>query len=352
MEKEKLNNVPERLVVSDFDDQLEEKLFESGLPEERKRKIREIYRGERLADLYYDAIAKHIFSPDMHPERMEYILQRTMRDKSVGVVHSAANENYLGSVYSKKTISDLPAWLKDHRLVDLEIQRVAQEYIYDRADIYGSNMLLLQYSVEDGEAKAEIDYKNVNSAIIIVLMVNSPKVFREYESDRYIHRITTAKADSGIEFRMKKQMVFVQLDKALALYESGGYNEDEDEELLKMFALIADINNEKVRNETSGDKFFDDIREEVFEFTRSREVQLMILADDLAIMDWNSTKKWEREEGREEGRDEMADLIRWLFGQDRADDVQKAVEDKAYLESLFEEYSKEEAYVDQDDQNT
>lgn len=30
----------------------------------------------------------------------------------------------------------------------------------------------------------------------------------------------------------------------------------------------------------------------------------MILAEDLAIMDWNSQKRWEREEGREEGRKE------------------------------------------------
>ena len=30
----------------------------------------------------------------------------------------------------------------------------------------------------------------------------------------------------------------------------------------------------------------------------------MILAEDLAIMDWNSQKKWERDEGRKEGRND------------------------------------------------
>ncbi len=47
-----------------------------------------------------------------------------------------------------------------------------------------------------------------------------------------------------------------QLDKALTLYESGGYNEDEDIELLRMFAMIADINNAKVMKETQGDCIF------------------------------------------------------------------------------------------------
>ncbi len=146
---------------------------------------------------------------------------------------------------------------------------------------------------------------------MIVLMVNSPKVFRDYRSDRYIHRITLARADSGIEFRMKKQMVFVQLDKALELYLSGTYNEDEDVELLKLFSLIADINNEKVTRETKGSKLFEDIREDVYRFTRSKEVQQMILAEDLAIMDWNSQKRWEREEGRKEGRKSLIeDMLR------------------------------------------
>lgn len=80
----------------------------------------------------------------------------------------------------------------------------------------------------------------------------------------------------------------VQLDKALELYVSGRYNKNEDIELLRMFAMIADINNEKVTAETSGDKMFDDIRRDVSEFTQSREVQNMIIAEYLAIMEMNS----------------------------------------------------------------
>ncbi|MCR5507400.1 MAG: PD-(D/E)XK nuclease family transposase [Lachnospiraceae bacterium] len=316
----------------------ERELLSSGLPAERVRLHEAIRTGERLADVYYDTIAKHVFSPDLHPERMEFILRKTMRDPSMSVEHSAANETYLQSIYSKKTISDLPAWLKDHSLVDIEIQRAAQEFVFDRADIYGSNMLLLQYSVDDGGSKGELDYESVSSAILIVLMVKSPKVFREYRSDRYIHRITTARADSGIEFKMKKQMVFVQLDKALALYERGGYNEDEDVELLEMFSMIADINNEKVIDRTKGNKLFDDIREDVYRFTRSREVQQMILAEDLAIMDWNSQKKWERNEGIKEGIKDTNDLYAWLFSLDRGDDVKRATEDDNYLKVLFDEF--------------
>ena len=69
----------------------------------------------------------------------------------------------------------------------------------------------------------------------------------------------------------------------------------------------------------------------------------MILAEDLAIMDWNSQKKWERDEGIKEGIKEgeknLNELYVWLFSQGRAEDVQKATRDSDYLNQLFEEYS-------------
>lgn len=95
---------------------------------------------------------------------------------------------------------------------------------------------MVQYSSSDGQSKSELGYSNVNGVIIIVLMVKSPKVFKEFKSNRYIHRITKATADSGMEFPMLRQIAFVQLDKALELFLSGKYNEDEDTELLKMLA--------------------------------------------------------------------------------------------------------------------
>ncbi|MCR5673717.1 MAG: Rpn family recombination-promoting nuclease/putative transposase [Lachnospiraceae bacterium] len=327
---------------------IHELLFESPLSEGRKKKLSAIFRGEFLPSITYDVVAKHIFSPDLNPERMDFILQHTMKDTSINVDKSASNEIYLQNVYSKKTITDIPAWLKDHRLADLGIQNAAQEFIFDRADIYASNMLLLQYSAEADQPKSEIDYRNVKGTIIIVLMAESPRVFKDYKSDRYIHRITKARADSGLEFPMLKQMVFVQLDKALELYLSRGYNEDEDVELLKLFALIADVNNETVKREADNNKFLDDILEDVYRFTRSKEVQQMILAEDLAIMDWNSNMNLARREGESEGEargieigeEYILGLFNWLHSQNRDADFQKAASDPAYRTELLEEFEK------------
>lgn len=321
-------------------------IIESPLPEERKQLLSSVFKGEQLADLCRDVIAKHVFSPDLHPERMDFILQHTMNQPDIGVRSSATNEVYLQNIYSKKTITDLPAWLRDHRLADLEIQVDPQEFIFTRVDIYASNMLLLQYSVESGQLKSDLDFTNVPGVIIIVLMKESPKVFKEYDSNRYIHRFTRAHSDSGLELPSLKQMVFVQLDKALELYKSQDYNEDEDVELLELFALIADINCDKVTEGSANNRFLNDIREDVYRFTQSKEVQQMIFAEDIARMDYyssiNAARREAAAEGRSEGHADIVDLTKWLMAQGRIDDIKRYTEDPAYLDTLLEEHSKKE----------
>jgi len=45
-----------------------------------------------------------------------------------------------------------------------------------------------------------------------------------------------------------------------------------------------------------------------------------------------------REEGREEGKDNLAELFRRLLADQRDEDVKRALEDEAYMDSLLEEY--------------
>ncbi len=58
-------------------------------------------------------MAKKLFSPDTHPERFNYIMQKVMGDPSIDVSRSAANEFPGGFKDAKSCIVDLPAWLKE-----------------------------------------------------------------------------------------------------------------------------------------------------------------------------------------------------------------------------------------------
>jgi hypothetical protein len=311
---------------------IEEQVLLSPLDEHEKQELIAVFRGEKTPSITSDVIAKHVLSPDVYPERLDYILQRVMNDKELEVAHSASNEGQLQNLYSKKVITDIPAWLKDHRLSDLEIQVAAQEYIFGRTEIYASNMLMIQYSVWKGHHKGEISYSNIDGVIIVVLMKNSPKVFSEFESKRYIHRITRAYADSGMEFDVLRKMAFVQLDKALDEFINDTYEDDEDLELLQFLAMMADPNNVKVRQSVINNKMLKDICDEALEFSRDKEVQAMLLAEKMAVADWNSN--------RTAGREELNALYVWLHEQKRDDDLFKALNDATFRQTLFDEYDR------------
>ena len=83
----------------------------------------------------------------------------------------------------------------------------------------------------------------------------------------------------------------------------------------------------------------DIIRKDVFGFTRDKEVQHMLLADDIERINWYGNMNL----SRKEGRTEIVDLNKWLFSQKRDADVKKATEDPDYLNTLLAEYNNAQA---------
>ncbi len=74
-------------------------------------------------------------------------------------------------------------------------------------------------------------------------------------------------------------------------------------------------------------------------FSKKKEVQAMMLAEKLAIADWNANRTAGRNEGRIEGQEEINDLYAWLDEQGRDDDRRRAYKDAAFRKQLLEEYN-------------
>ena len=316
------------------------------LGDERKENFLEMQRGERLPNLYSDVMIKHILSPELHPERLDFLLKHVMKDRTINVDKSASNEGIQQNEYSKKLITDIPAWLKDGRLTDVEIQTLAQDFIHDRADVYASDMLLIQYSAEKNQKKSEINYENIKEVILVVLMRNSPDDFKKAATDQYIHKVTEIITDTGIRFNSLKKMVFVQLDKALDIFRKDETDPYGDDEILKFLALIADVNDNKVKDEINKNAMLKDIRDDALRFSQDKEVQAMLLAEqfyeaDLKAMESAAKKKGHREgftEGKLEGKaigraegiaegkdDDIKKLAKYFMGQDASLSEEEAV---------------------------
>ena len=313
-------------------------VLQSTYSQEFKDDLLAILDGRRIAPLISDTMAKRIFSPDLHPDRFDFILRKVMGDDSIVAIRSATNEPPTEAVSAKRTVSDITAWLKDKRYANLEIQAAAQDFVFTRADIYSSRMLLFQYNVDYGQAKGAINYTNTPGVILVILMRNSPKPFKDFESDKYIHRVKDAVSDTGLRYPLLRQIAYVQLDKALELFLSKNYNEDDDIELLKLCALIADINNDEITNATESDTFLADIRREAIRFSRDKEVQPMLISEEMEIWDQTVGKALEHAAWKKEGQADTIDLFSWLFKNNRIDDAVRITTDHDYLNKLLEEY--------------
>ena len=250
----------------------------SALPKEEQQSYQRIIAGEELPSLSSDIIAKKIFSAEEHKERVEYLLRSITGDPSIEVDGMVANEGYSQSRGAKKVIFDMPFKLIDNRRGDLEFQVAPQEYIMERAEIYSGDMLVAQYSVDSGQKKGDMDYTDVKDVIIIVFMKKSPKKFREFSSEHYIHRFFSQVSDTGLEYSPLRKIAYVQLDKALEQLKSGE-NAEGDNRLLTMLAAMADVNDEAVVRAAETDEMLKEIIKEVAVYVKDKEVQTMLLAE-------------------------------------------------------------------------
>lgn len=317
------------------------------LPWKEQQNIRDIIAGNILPPLYADAIAKRIFNPDVHPDRLNFLMRSISGDETIDVESSAGNENFKQSVRSKSMISDIPSWLRDGRAGNVEIQKARQDFLFTRVELYASDMLLLQYSVTEGQAKSELNYTNVNEALLIVLMVESPKAFQEFdrECENYIHRFTWMMADTGFRYPMKAKIMYVQLDKCLAQYREGRNAEAEDgaSDMLQLWlSMIADVNDEKVAAEAERNEELKSMRDEALNMVQNKEVQNMLIQEKYDRMDWltygNEQRREGIAEGEEIGENRLAALIEKLFSLGRMDDARRALKDASYRADLFQEF--------------
>ena len=126
----------------------------------------------------------------------------------------------------------------------------------------------------------------MKEALLIVLMVESPKIFKQFESEKYIHRFERMTADTGISYPLKAKVIYVQLDKCLEQYRAGQNFESDDgkpDKLQKWLATIADVNDEKVSSEN--DEILKKIRNEMYAMTQEKGVQHMLLQEKYDKMD-------------------------------------------------------------------
>lgn len=275
------------------------------LDEKTKENLELVFKGEKLPSFCSDVVFKKLFDPEEHKERLEWLLRSIAKDDSIEVVSSYRNEGTMRSYYGKKVIFDVPSVLKDDRIANLEMQVSAQDFIFERAELYSSNFLVMQYSVRQGSKKSERTYENTAGVLLVVLMKNSPSVFKNYDTDRYIHRFNTCVSDSGISHKTLSTTIYVQMDKCFEQFQN---NQDAENnfELQLFLSMLYDSNSSRVRTFAQFNNLLQEVYDEVNVFSKSKEVQAMLLTEQFMEADLAAVKSYEHKKGREDEKVKLA----------------------------------------------
>ena len=172
---------------------------ESNLTPNIKDLLIQIQAGKKVIPLTADIMSKNILSPDLHPDRFDFLIQHIMNDQTLITDKSATNEVPLESFISKKLITDIPAWMMDSRLANAEMQVVAQEFIFNRVELLSSRMLMLQYSIEKRKKAVELlecfkNFLDVTNCVFILaidydVIVNGAKKFGDEKGQAFFDKM-------------------------------------------------------------------------------------------------------------------------------------------------------------------
>ena len=267
------------------------------LPRYLQEEYRAMEAGELLPSLTRDIPFKTIYDPDIHKERLTTLFQLIFREDAT-VVSSLKGENNKASILCKRTVLDVIARLSNEGVVDVEMQALLQEFIVHRMNIYASDMVMLQYSVSKNEKKTEFSYMDIPHAYLVVLMKESPEVFKENEA--FIH-VKEERTDTGIQLPTLHTIVYIELDKCMKYVQAHGYPE-ETKELCEWLILIADTNSEEAKKVIDRDGEKQKVIQELKIMSQDREVLLSMFKEKYEEVNRNSELKEARLNGEKAGK--------------------------------------------------
>jgi predicted transposase/invertase (TIGR01784 family) len=292
-----------------LDKLIEEKLIAIAQYSPESEKIyRDILAKKRLVSLKTDYVFKAVFNPDIHKERLSRFLSRII-GVPMNVVGAADPQSWQKTGNSKKSTIDILAKLEDGEYAIIEIQVDKLECMTQRSALYSSEVLVRQYTVEEGQKKKDFNYEKLRTVYTVVLMYESPAAFAV--RPRYLHRFSqTDEFDPDFKpnflqryvfvelIKFKKQIAIAKKAKTQITTEQITTELEEDVELTNWLKFIADDKIKSKETLAKLDPEYKKMYEELKRMSVNKTELFRLLDEELYELDRISERNQALEEGR------------------------------------------------------
>jgi predicted transposase/invertase (TIGR01784 family) len=251
------------------------------MPLEAQQRLLEFCTGNRNLKITYEPFFQHIFSPEVHPERLTMLISAILKQK-IKIIHVIPREGSRLSHDSSLVVMDILVELEDGSYVNVEIQKYGYYFPMQRSFCYGSDMLVRQYAKLKEDLGDKFTYRHMRPVYVIVLMENSPKEFRAFSGD-YIHR-SIFQFDTGLELGNLMNLIYIPLD----IFRSMPHNEIGELEAWLYF--LGSDEPKDINRIIEKYPFFKELYQEIVYFRYHPKELVGMYSEALAILDRNTVE--------------------------------------------------------------
>lgn len=194
---------------------------------EQKQDLLDFFMGQSGLLITYDNFFKKILSPYEHPERLENFLSAVLGEK-VKIREIIEREGQPLCDDSSMVIVDLLIEIGDHKLVNLEMQKIGLYFPGERSEVYAADLIMRQYTRMKKLRGKRFQYEDMPPVYIIILMDKSSGEFLvKNVRDHYIHRRKIS-YDTGVKLKTLQNITYISLDTFRKKLQNEGINDIQD----------------------------------------------------------------------------------------------------------------------------
>lgn len=255
--------------------------------EPRRREFLDFCTGVRGVKILYDFMFKEIFNPELSPGNIEALLSALL-GRNVRILTILPMESARFGDEQTLLIKDIVAELDDHKIVNVEVQKIGARFPGQRAACYSADLLLRQYKrvreqfATDGEAAKKFSYRDIHTVYTIVFFEHSPEIFFKYH-DQYLHRFEQ-KSDTGLEMNLLQKYIMISLDSYRKIHQ----NKSIQNLLEGWLTFLSSDNPDDILELISAYPMFEPLYRHIYSVCRNMEDIMGIFSEELAILDRNT----------------------------------------------------------------
>ena len=257
---------------------------------EHQEDILAFIQGKKGIPILYDGFFKHVFDPEVHPERLEDFLSEVLGQKVV-IEEVLAREGNKLAEEGTLVVMDIIVRLSDGTIVDVEMQKTGYMFTGERSSCYLSDMIMRQYNRVKAREKKKFKFNHMKPVYLVVLLEKSTPEFLAV-APQFIHRLQNT-FDSGVDVKMLSNLVYISLDTF------DDVRENISDKLVAWLTFLSSDQLEDILRLVESYPEFAECYRDIMRFRTNPEELITMFSEALIQMDKNTVKYMIEEQQKE-----------------------------------------------------